>query len=220
VSSSGVYTWPLTVEEIVTQALVELGALSSGETPEAEEMNDAIVRLNAMLKSWDGALYRDVVDTVSMTGGSVAAPTGTRDISSVRHVVSATYNRQLTEWNRDEFYMVPNRSQAGNPVAWYLDKSPTGLTIKVWPVPSTTITLELDRQKIAETVTDPSETVDVPEEWHEALIQGLASRCANMFGTTRIDPATVQRIDSKAAILYQKMLDRDRPSSYYFEPDC
>jgi hypothetical protein len=93
------------------------------------------------------------------------------------------------------------------------------LTINVWPVPADDIALEVDYSKVAETVTDPSETVDVPEEWTEAVILGLASRCASMFGTTRIDPATVQRIDSKAAQIYMRLLDRDRPNSYFFEPD-
>jgi hypothetical protein len=222
VTTSGVYTWSLTFLDLATQAAYELGAIAQGDVPEAQEASDMMLRFNAMLKSWDGTLFRDVVSTVTMIGGagSVAAPAGTRDITSVRHVVSATYNRQLAEWNRSEFYAVPNRVQAGDPVAYYIDKTSSGLTIRVWPVPASNVTLELDRQKSAETVTDPSQTIDVPEEWQETLIMGLASRCAAIFGTTRIDPGTVQRIDAKAAVLYQKMLDRDRPSSYYFEPDC
>jgi hypothetical protein len=95
-----------------------------------------------------------------------------------------------------------------------------GLSIYVWPVPSTDITLELDYSRAAETVTDPSETVDIPEDWQEAVVMGLAGRCASMFGITRIDPGTVQRIDAKASSLYQRLLDRDRPDSYYFEPDA
>jgi hypothetical protein len=39
-----------------------------------------------------------------------------------------------------------------------------------------------------------------------------------MFGTTRIDPGTVQRVEGQAQMLYQRMLDADRPDSYYFEP--
>jgi streptomycin 6-kinase len=86
-------------------------------------------------------------------------------------------------------------------------------------VPSANITLELDYSRAAETVTDPSETVDVPEDWQEALILGLASRMASMFGKARTDGGNVGRIDAKAAALYQHLLDRDRPDSYYFEPD-
>ena len=35
-----------------------------------------------------------------------------------------------------------------------------------------------------------------------------------MFGATRIDTATVQRVDARAAALYGRMLDADRPDTY------
>lgn len=224
-TTSGITSWPLTAEEVVTQALVELGAVSSGEIPTGEEMEDGLLRLNSMLKTWagEGNLYRETTATVTLTGGSpsVDAPSGTRDISSVRHVVSSTYSRQLAEWNRGQYFSMPNRAQTSSsgPSIYYPAKSISGITIYVWPVPSTNITLELDLSRAAETVTDPSETIDVPEEWQEALILGLASRCASMFGITRTDANTVSRIDAKASALYQRLLDRDRPDSYYFEPD-
>jgi hypothetical protein len=128
----------------------------------------------------------------------------------------------MGQWNRDQYYMLPNRTQTSSsgPSIWYAQKTTSGITIYVWPVTSTDIDLELDYNATVQTVTDPSETIDVPQEWQEFLILGLASRCASMFGTTRVDPATVQRIDGRASALYQRLLDRDRPDSYYFEPDC
>jgi hypothetical protein len=221
--TSGITDWPLTAEDIVTQAMVELGALNSGGTPEGEEMEDGILRLNAMLRTWqgEGNLFRERTGTLVIPAGTASGtlPADVRDVSSVRHVVSPTYNRPLAEWNRGQFYALPNRIAVGNPTVYYVGRSNGGLTITVWPVPSTDATLELDYSGVAETVTDPSETVDVPEEWQEALILGLASRMASMFGQTRSDPGTVARIDQKAAVLYQRLLDRDRPNSYFFEPD-
>jgi hypothetical protein len=221
--TSGITSWPLTAEEIVTQAMFELGAISSGETPSGEEMSDGLTRLNAMLKSWqgEGNLYREASGTLTLLANTASGtlPQGVRDVSSVRHQVSATYNRQLAEWNRGEYMRLPNRAATGSPTAYYVGRTIDGVVITVWPVPATSITLELDYYRTSETVTDPSETVDVPEEWQEALILGLASRCASMFGTTRIDPNTVQRIDERASALYQRLLDRDRPDSYIFETD-
>jgi hypothetical protein len=166
-------------------------------------------------------MYRDATTTVAVTGGTgtAALPADVRDVSSVRHVVSSTYRRLLGEWNRSQFYMLPNRAAVGNPSVYYISKTDTALTINIWPVPATDITLELDYGKHVETVTDPSETIDIPEEWQECMILGLASRMASMFGTTRIDPATTQRVDARASALYQRLLDRDRPDAYYFEPD-
>lgn len=220
-TTSGITSWPLTAEEIVTQACYELGSHAAGETPSGEEMDDALVRLNAMLKSWqgEGNLFRD--ETVSLTflagASSQVLSTDIRAVSAAWVVTS--YSRMMTEWNRSEFLAIPNSAATGSPVAWYAATGNSGLTLHVWPVPSVNTTIALDCSRKCDTVTDLSETVDVPEEWQEALIMGLASRCASMFGATRTDPNTVGRIDQRAALLYQKLLDRDRPDSYYFEPD-
>jgi hypothetical protein len=222
-TTSGITSWPLTAEEVVTQALYELGAYSAGETPTGSDMDDAIVRLNAMLHSWDPNLFRDTVGTVTVLAStaSISAPSDCRSINSIRYVQSATNKRLMAEWNRDQYYNLPNQAQStsSGPSIWYAAKGISGLTIYVWPIPTVNIDLAVDYTRIVETVTDPSETLDVPEEWLETVILGLASRCASMFGTTRVDPNTVGRIDQRASVLYQRLLDRDRPDSYYFEPD-
>lgn len=220
-SVSGVTDWPVTAGEIVTQAMYELGELSQGEDPSGEEMEDGLLRLNAMLRSWsgEGNLFREASGTLTLPAGTASGtlPADVRDVSSVRYVGS--FNRPLAQWNRSQFYSVPNRIQTGTPVAYYVSETISGRTITLWPVPSAGAKLELDYSRVAQTVTDPSETVDVPEEWQEALIMGLASRLASMFGTTETAPQKVARIDARAQALYQKLLDRDRPDTYIFEPD-
>lgn len=221
-TTSGVTDWPLTASEVIKQALVELGALNSGEEPESTEQDDAMIRLNAMLKSWGGEanLFREGTGTLIVAAGTGAGtlPDDVRDINSVRYVVSATYNRPLTQWNRAQYYAMPNRDQTGNPIAYYVSKTIAGTEIRLWPVPVDEVTLHLDYGRAVETVTSPDETLDIPQEWQEVAILGLAKRCANMFGTTRLDPGTVQRIERDADMLYNRLLDRDRPESYYFEP--
>lgn len=220
-TTSGITSWPLTAQEIVTQACYELGAIPQGDVPSGDEMEDGILRLNAMLRSLPDTMFRETSGEVLVAGGSSSTllAEGIRNVSSVRHVVSDTYSRQLAEWNRAEFYMMPNRTTAGNPSVYYAQKTTAGIQLFVWPTPADDFTLHLDYSAVPQTVTDPSETVDVPEEWQEAIIFGLASRMAGIFGATRTDPGTVGRIDQKAAILLGTLLDRDRPDSYYFEPD-
>lgn len=220
-STSGITDWPLTVGDIVKQAMYELGELSQGDDPDGEEMEDGILRLNAMLRSWsgEGNMFREASATVALSAGtaSAALAADVRDVSSVRYVGS--YNRPLAAWNRGQFRSLPNPAQTGTPVAYYVSETISGRTINVWPVPSVDCVLDLDYSRVAQTVTDPSETVDVPEEWQEALILGLASRLAPMLGTTETAPAKVARIDSRGQAIYQRLLDRDRPDVYVFEPD-
>ena len=220
-TTSGVTEWGLTAAEVIRQALIELGVMNGGDEPEATEETDAMLRLNAMFKTWGGEanLFREATGTLVIVGGSGAGtlPADVRQVNSVRHVSSATYQRPLLEWNRDQYYSLPNRVAVGNPTMFYLSKTPLASEIRIWPVPASDITLHVDYSRAVETVTDPQETLDIPQEWQEAVILGLAARCAAMFGATRLDPATVQRIDAAASAMYQKLLDRDRPDSYYFE---
>ena len=213
-------TWSITAGEIIKQAMVELGAISSGEAPDSTETEDALLRLNAMLNTWAGEnnLFREGSGTLSVTGGTATLPSDVMTVNSVSHIVSSTYHRPLVEWNRSQYYILPNRNAVGNPTIYYIRKTVSGNEIHLWPIPSGTVTLAIDYGRAPNTADDIDETVDIPQDWQEAVIMGLASRCASMFGTTRLDPGTVQRVDGRAAELYQKLLDRDRPDSYYFEP--
>jgi len=221
--TSGTYDWPLTAAQMIQEALVELGAYGNGETIDSTDEARALVRLNAMLHTWAvrGNLYRDGAGTVTITGGegSGTLPQQVRQLNSVRYVASATNHRVLTEWNRDDYYTLPNRTQSGDPVAYYLKRDRDACEIYIWPVPAADIDLHLDFGAAPEAITASSQTVDIPQEWQEAVILGLAARCANMFGTTRIDPNTVRRLDAQAGQAYQLLLDSDRPDSYYFVPD-
>lgn len=220
-TTSGITDWPLTAGDVVKQALIELGSLNQGEDPDGTEMEDGLLRLNSMLRSWggEGNLFREATTTIAFTAGvgSIALSADIREVNAAWFVGS--YNRPLAPWNRGQFMSLPNSAQTGTPVAFYVQTAIGGLTLNLWPIPSANCTIELDYSRQAQTVTDPAETVDVPEEWQEALIMGLASRLASMFGVTETAPAKVQRIDGRAQALYQHLLDRDRPDTYVFEPD-
>lgn len=220
-TTSGITAWSLTARDIVTQAMIELGILASGGEPESAELSDCLLRLNGMLKSWQGKvnLFREGTGTISVPGGSGAGalPEGIRDISSVRHVVSANNYRQLVQWQRSQYLSLPNRATSGSPTVYYLSQQIGGDTLHIWPVPVNDITLHIDYTREADTITNPAQTLDIPSEWHETVILGLAARIAGMFGATRADPATVGDVKQRAEQLYQQMLDQDRPDSYVFE---
>lgn len=220
-TTSGITDWQLTVGDIVRTAMQELGALSSGEEPEAAELTDGMMRLNALLKSWsaEANMFRDATATGIVTGGTgaVTLPTSVRNVSTVRLIVSGTYQRALAPWTRDQYYSIPNRTVVGQPTAYYVSQQIAGDQVYIWPVSATDVTLHFDYSRTAETVTDPGETLDIAPEWQEVVYLGLASRMAGMFGATRLDPGLVAEIRQRGQGLYQAMLDRDRPDSYFFE---
>lgn len=220
-ATSGETNWPLTAGEIVQQAMVKLGILTSGDSPEASEMTDGLVELNSMLKTWSRKvnLWRDGTGTVVITGGvgSATLPQEVRDVNSVRHVVSATNKRLLNQWNRDQYFSMPNLAAVGNPTIYYIKRDLDDVEIRLWPVPATDITLHLDYSRAAETVTASDQTLDISQEWGEAVILNLASRLAGQFGAIRLDPQTVGDIKQRAAILEQELFDSDRPDTIEFQ---
>ena len=220
-ATSGVTDWPLTAGEIVQQAMVQIGALGSGESPEAAEMNDGLVTLNGMLKTWSRKvnLWRDGIGTLTITGGTGAAtlPQDVRDLNSVRHVISATNKRLLAPWNRDQYYSMPNLAAVGNPTIYYVKRDLNDIEIRLWPVPATDQTLHIDYSRAAETVTATDQELDIGQEWGETIILNLASRLVGVFGVSRIDPQLAARVTQRAAILEQELFDSDRPDTIEFQ---
>jgi hypothetical protein len=104
-------------------------------------------------------------------------------------------------------------------MAYYVSAQLGGAQIYLWPVNSADVTLDLDYNRTFYFAEGPDQEIDVPVQWHEAVLYGLASRSAGIFNTVELDPNLVQRCDAQARTSYQAMLDADRPDSYYFEYD-
>lgn len=216
-------TWFQTVGQLCESAAVELGAIGLGDSIEASEQAQMIIRLNSMLAKWskDSGMWREALADITLAGNTpaVTLPVDVRDVRSIRHVVNPSYKRPLTYFNRDQYLQLPNRTQAGLPIAFYYAQQLEGDQLYVWPVPTAQVTLEMDYNRTFFFAEAPEQGLDVPREWHEALLYGLAARCANMFGVTRTDPAAIQRIDAQARSSYQEFLDADRPDSIIFTYD-
>lgn len=215
--------WTQTVGQICLSAAMELGAVGLGDSLDSAEEDEMTTRLNSMLAKWsiDANLFREATETVTIgTTGSLNLGASVRDLRSVRHVQSTTYKRTLAVWNRDEFFQLPNRAQTGaSPMIAYFSKQVGGGILYLWPVPTANVDLELDYNRSFFFAEGAEQELDIPPEWHEAVMYGLASRSAGIFGTTQLDPGKVARCDAQAKASYERMLDSDRPDSYYFEYD-
>lgn len=216
-STSGVTAWSLTARDIVKAAMGELAVIAPGTDPDADEEQDCILRLNALLKSWSlrgVTLSRETTGTVTTTGGTAAVTldAGVRAISSARLIVSATNERQLWPMGRTDYLSLPNKASVGSPTMYYLSRERDAAILYLWPVSATAATIAIDYDRIPETVTDPSETVDIREELQETVYTNLAVRIAGIFGQ-QPPPELVQR----AASLEMAMYDAERPDFYTFE---
>lgn len=214
-ATSGTTDFSLTAREFAHDALRENGVIPLDDEMESDELNAVLRRLNAMLKSWQmkGVLWKQetITQAIAADTASVALPDYVRGVNGVRYVESATNERQMGRFERDEYYSLPNKAASGVSTIYYVDRSEP-LTLYVWPVPSAAATVALDIDRKMDTVTDGAETVDFPEELTETVYANLAVRCAGLFQAP-LSPELVNR----ARELEQEMLNNYRPASYYFE---
>lgn len=218
-ATSGTTSATMTASEIIQAALQELGVLSAGESPDGDDLELGLRSLNFMMKSWAArgvTSWRNEDGTVPVVADqSEAVITNAIDVLDVRFVQAGGYERMLQRWELGQYRQLPNKATPGNPVAYAVDKAPSGVKLLLWPLPVTTSSLRYSYTRITEDVTDGAQTLDLPQEWLEAVYVALAARLAQAYGVTRIDPATAQIIIQRAITAENEMFAADQPSSIY-----
>lgn len=215
--TSGTTAYSRTARDFVVDALRENAIIGVGEMPDADELDDCLVRLNNMLKTWQSrdVLWKQGTITVNGTANvaAIALPAGVREVNGARYIDSAVSQRPMARWERDEYYIMPNKAARGTPSVYYVDKTTSGVVLYVWQVPAVNFTLSLDVAYGMDTITDASQTVDVPEELTETVMTNLALRCCGIFGK---DPSSL--LIAQAQQFEQELFDAWRPASYYLGP--
>lgn len=213
----------MTARDMVTQAMREIGVLASGEDPSSDELADGILRLNSMLKSYAAKgvnLWRDTDGEVTLLEGVAIAPLpDALSVSSARLVLEDTVDRLMAEWPREDLLAMPNKSVTGEPIVYAILTTTAGISMQLYPVPARDVTVRYSYARATATIANPTDAVDIPPMFQEAIWKMLAVRLAPTFGKARADPATVQLVAQQAAELERDMLDWDRPSSYYMGGD-
>lgn len=221
---SGTSVYIMTALDMVTNAMIELGILSSGGTPSASELEDSLTRLNSMLKSWQlqGVdLWREDDRSVTITANTTPTTLAT-DIRQVfgARLVTTSFERVLGRWERSEYLSLPVKTAPGDPTIFYTSRQRDALNLYVWPVPTANATIKIDCERIVDTVTAGSDEVDVPQHALEAVWVNLAARLIPMFNASgqAIAPASAAFVSGRAQQLLSLLMDDDRPESIFIGP--
>jgi hypothetical protein len=235
-TTSGINTTTDTAEDIAREALMELGVLSANQPLRAADGELARRKLHWMLKDWqnDGVnLWRITDATVDIAPGIDAVEITPRvlEVSDVRVVqvtnildcacdgddegpsTAYTSERLLQRVEWAEFAKYPNKLTRGMPTIYTPVPGVDAFSIRVWPVPYTTMTLGFTGFRPVDDVTSLAETIDVPQQYTRTVMMSLAAALAPSFGRAS-DPNTIVTI-REAARLYQIMRAADRPASYF-----
>lgn len=200
---------------ICEDALRKIGVLAIGTTPTADEIEVARRALMRMLKAWQARgdmLWAAARQTVTLTtaGSYTLSPIRPLDILTVT-LRKAGLDIPLRRMTREEWDRMGRKATVGRPTSFYYDRQREAATLHLWPQLSVADgeTLEISYTRELEDVV-LTDAADVPGEWADAVVYGLAARLADDFMVNA--PGVVARAEDEL----DKALAFDREGSVYF----
>ena len=123
---------------------------------------------------------------------SVAGVAPLPTISDIQ-VVTNSYDLPLTQWNRDTYSTMNNKTQPGRPsVSYFFEKKLTP-RLTLWPVPNNeTDHLLLFVHRQPQDVGSLGNQLEIPQRWLDGIIWLLAARLC--FEIPTVDPSIAQLI--------------------------
>jgi hypothetical protein len=209
---SGSTDFTQTAQELIVDALAELGVLAEEEPLEVTDLNRGLRILTRMLKSWqvDGVMTWTMTDgTLALVHGQEAYDVGAGgDFTTVPlDIADMEINRgsndlPMNRLSREEYRALPSKTSQGYPTQFYYDRQRAGGTIYVWPSPDATGgTLKFTYRRIIMDMDAGANNIDLPQEWHDALVFGLAKGFIGPYSMDGKPAAT--RIMKEAERTYQ-----------------
>ena len=204
-----------TVSTICTRALRKIGVVAIDEAATAEIIEIAREGLEMMLKSWQNReLDRFLTSSMSIACTTNAAYT----LDPVRplRIKNVRFRQQgrdlpMVSMVRDQYDNLPVKDTTGIPTQYYYDRQREAAQLFVWPVLSAVNgeTLEITYVREIEDV-DLNDAIDMPAEWYNAAVYGLADQLADDFDITK------PTVTARANQLLNEALAFDREGSVYF----
>lgn len=227
---STITIYSLGLNSLIDEAFDLIGVGSEGESISADMYVRAKRSLNLMLLSWnaDEATWRREVDALTLVSGQAAyvlsTPRPMRVEAARRKNTASGYETPMTMWSRQEYLDQPNKTTSlSTPVNFYFDRQRDDATIYLWPAPSTAVaaanTVQMDVLRPMFLMDVSNDTLDLPQEWHEAVVYNLAVRLMPKYPVN--DPAQGQLVIAQAGNLLalMKAFDQEQ-SSIFLQPEA
>lgn len=182
-----------TAQEIIQDALAELGVVADEEPLEAVALERGLRALNRMLRAWqaDGVMiwtYAEGELTTVLDQGAYEFGAGGDFATVPFEFVDLRINRggndlPMNRLSREEYYALPNKANRGYPTQFYYDRQRDKGLLYLWPTPDTGLgTLKFTYRRAIMDMDSGANDFDVPPEWMEALVFGTAKRLVGAYG--------------------------------------
>lgn len=213
-----------TARDLIKGSLRVLGVIATGETPSAEESNDALSALNDMLDSWSNErliIYTKTEETFTLTPsqgrysmGSGGNFNTTRPIKIENAVIEIAGTSPTSEVPvrivpKEQWVYINVKDTTSNiPTVLYAEGSYPLEYINLYPVPSVANSLTLWTIKPLTTLTNLSTSLSLPQGYLRALKFNLAKELAPEYGVTLTPEAAMIAMESKANIKRNNITER------------
>ena len=210
------------------------GADVNGGAITNDQLTQALLAANLMLKNWQSSgvnLYRRTQVTLSIGAGQ-GTPANPYPFSpnvigvmECRWVINPSpnlYERPLGAFTYIQYMRLPNKYSGGSsPSVYMYDRQQAGSNLYLYPYVANGGQVNASVVRIANDISSPSATVDLPQEWLETFVYCLADRLMDDEALSDAAQAanTATRITQRAERLYKSVLDFDRPDSIYIQPE-
>ena len=186
---------PTTVIAVITKAMLHIGAIASGETPNANEAADGLDAFNDVLETWSLqslAVYSSDVDTFAMVGGQASytlGPTGNwvtaRPVQSVNgaYATLTGVDYPIDIWTLAEYNAVPVKASQSSIIERlaYINDYPLGI-VKLYPTPYAAGTIKLDIARVLTAAATIDDAITLPPGYMRALAYAVAVDLTPQYG--------------------------------------
>ena len=181
---SGTTTFTLNRDEIITDALIDIGGLAIGATPTTNQITHASRRLNTIIKGLQAEhmyLYAKVTGSVNTVGSTatVAVPAGTRRVIDMWTSIDGT-DTQLTKMVYSEYDEVRQKASEGIPTHYVVDEQ--NQTVTLYPVPDAVYEIGYRIETILDDMTTATDNIALPQPAIDFIVKELALELAIPYG--------------------------------------
>lgn len=226
-TTSGITAYQLTTTEVITRAFNRLGVAQEGEALTPRMYQDGLSELNLLILQMnaDPHLWIQEEGSVTLVAGQAAyvvLPRALR-ITNCRRRLNGI-DVPMTKFSRQEYLDQPNKLVSPSiPVNYYFDPKVDVGTLYMWPAPSAQTVSQgyqifYDYYRFMAIQVASNDTLDMPQQWQQALIWNLANNLETQYPVN--DARLAAKVEVQAATSYAMIRGWDNEdASLYFQPE-
>lgn len=195
--------------DLIKQALKLGTCIAAGETPIAEESNDALIKLNDLMEIWTlqnlavwgsaDVSFPTIANQAAYTIGPTGTWAGPRPvrINDMPFCTLSGIDYPIEIIGQDDYDLIALKTQPGQIVErmLYVTDNPNGI-ITLWPVPNGVISITMNTDRILTQVPDLFTVMNFPPGYLLAFKYTLAVMLCPEYG--RVPPDDVKAIAAGA----------------------